>query len=91
VKQRQLPITFEQLSQVKIVPLFLPPLVNPVSCTCPELLFGGEGKLIPSSRGTDLDMLSVWTEVLRRGGMGMADAATCIEVDAEVNEVETLI
>jgi hypothetical protein len=89
VKQRQLPITFEQLSQVKIVPLFLPPLVNPVSCMCPELLFGGEGKLTPSSRGTDLDMLSVWTEVLRRGGIGMADAATSIEVDAEVNEVET--
>lgn len=55
---------------------------------CGTLPLGGEGNPAPSSRGTDLDMLSVWADLLRLAGIGMADAAASIEIDAEVNEVE---
>lgn len=36
-----------------------------------------------------MDTFSVWAETLRLGGIGMADAASSIEIDVEVNEVET--
>lgn len=84
-KSNSLKFTFEQLSHVKIVPLFFPPLVSPKSFT--RLVPFGEDENTTPSSGTDLDRLSVLAEVPRPAGIEIADAAA-MEFAAEVNDVD---